>query len=216
MIKTKQVDDAAQVRSHHAGVVDAIRRNPQLTDAGKRQQISAATDEAQAAVRGLKAQHRDGLAKRREALDAKLFGTARGLTGSAMISYRDAADRAEQVKSADAAQSMMRRAVAAGDAEVAAALAHRAVELADSLSGQGWADVFNQWLDTRRATLPDVDDVVAELSDIDADLRGNDLLTFALSSPPETAGRNGAWSAVDASQPQTQHVPNPTAGALIR
>lgn len=192
-VKTPEVEQAAQLRSSLSQQIDGIRKNSQLTDAGKRQQIKAATDTAKASVAKLRGAHRDRLAGRFSELETNLFGqSAKGLSGAALMAYRDAEDRAAKVAKQGEAVTVMERALTSGDAGLAAALARRAVAM-------DWAEAFGAWRDARRATLPEVDDVLTELRDIEPELTTTgDLFAFSLPSVAEVS----AWSGADSLAPQ--------------
>lgn len=215
-INTKQAQQAATLRATHKRTVDDIRNNPQLTDAGKQQQMLEANARNQSTMKDLRTAHNAGLEARREALVSKLFGTASNMTGAALISYRDAADRAAKLTKPDDALSTLRRALAAGDDEVAAAIARHAADLTDGVSAQAWWNVFSTWQDARRKTLPDVDDVVSELGAIDSDLGGRDLFTFALNTPSEVRGVTPGMAAGLADAPKMKPFTVDSSNSMFR
>jgi hypothetical protein len=69
-----------------------------------------------------------------------LFGLGDQASGSEVISYRDATDRAGQLQDAAEAMTALRRAATSGDGQLAAAIARHA-------RTRGWAEVAGTWIE---------------------------------------------------------------------
>lgn len=109
--------------------VDAINASPRFTDTGRRQELAktvlAHRKQAKALRDGCTISNDDSRAK----LTQKLFGMPANADGTQMLVYRDAIDRAEQLRSPEQLDRALTRAVAMGDNLLARAVAGRAHEL---------------------------------------------------------------------------------------
>ncbi|MDT0263981.1 hypothetical protein [Jatrophihabitans lederbergiae] len=205
---TAESQAASALQQSTRDEITKIRANPQTSDLGKRQQITAAHQDAAARMKKLRTTEQANLLARRAVLESALYGSARQLSGADMIAFRDAADRAASARTPDDGMLMLQRAQGNGDDQLASALAHRAEEM-------GWAGVFQAW----EATQPQMAGTISELVDIDDYLQGSghtaQLLAFSLPTPPEAQGMNLAAMTVDPDNP-TSGTPVAASNQLFR
>lgn len=184
--QTGEQREAAAVRGEFAAAVDRIRGDAGLSDAGKRRALAAAYLAARDRVARLQQAEADRNRTRVRALERALFGSAGDSTDpSTAISRRDAADRAAQLDSPDAALALLGRADRGGDHILAKAV----LEVA---WGRDWQGVLDAWTDER----PTVAAQFAELVDATGrgEARGRHMadrlgaqMTFSVRLPAELA-----------------------------
>lgn len=120
-------EDARASSNRHANAIDAINRDPNLSDQGKKEQIDAL--EIQRA-----AQRTTGIATEKDIIKNKINELERRLDGYVgyssdnIMSFRDAQDRAENITDAEKAAQVMARAIRTKDTALAHALYRRALE----------------------------------------------------------------------------------------
>lgn len=130
---TTQITDAKSkmttIRASLAKKCDAIRADPRYTESGRRQELAKTL----LAHRKQAAALRDGTTvdndSTRARLTMKLFGLPAGADTGSVLAFRDAVDRASQLRSGKDLQAMRQRATAMGDDLLARAAAARAFEL---------------------------------------------------------------------------------------
>lgn len=132
MATTKIADAKVQmskIRASFARQCDSIRGDARFTDAGRRQELAKALQ----ARRKQAAALRDGTTLDNDATRAKrmtkVFGLPADADAGSILAYRDAVDRAAQLRSATDLKAMRERATAMGDDLLARAAAARAFEL---------------------------------------------------------------------------------------
>ena len=176
-MKTPQTEQATAARDHYTTKLAAIRADKTLSDHGRRQQIAELHSSTKDRLHKLRAEEAVQLDNRHASLVGRLFGTADGMQGASLISFRDAADRASSLTKPADAQRMMQTALQHGDSQLAAAIARRAVDM-------DWADVFGAWQDARRPSLPDIDAIVNELATIEQHGSLRDTMTYRMPPTP--------------------------------
>lgn len=132
MTTTQIADVKAQmskIRASLARQCDSIRADTRYTDAGRRVELAKAL----LAHRKQAAALRDGTKLDNDAtrakLTTKLFGLLADADTGSVLAYRDAVDRASQLRSGTDLAAMRERATAMGDNLLARAAAARAFEL---------------------------------------------------------------------------------------
>ncbi|WP_157900905.1 hypothetical protein [Mycobacterium terramassiliense] len=182
---TTQIADAKQkmsaIRSSLAREVDAIRSSPNYTDAGRRQELAKTL----IAHRKQAAELRDSTTvdndSTRAALMKKLFGIPADADAGSTLAYRDAVDRAAQLRGPEKLEGALKRATAMGDTLLARAVAARAHEL-------GIREVAEEYAETTGLS-DDYDDLNAVPSS-----RLASIALFGLPAPQEVCGFLGGVS----------------------
>lgn len=132
MASTQIADARTQMSKIRASLTrecDAIRADTRYTDSGRRRELAktllAHRKQAAALRDGTKLDNDSTRAK----LTTKLFGLPADADAGSTLAYRDAMDRASQLRSATELAAMRERATAMGDNLLARAAAARAFEL---------------------------------------------------------------------------------------
>lgn len=121
-----------------------------------------------------------GVAAKRAELERKLYGIPNTADASAMISYRDALDRADQVGKESEAISLYNRARTSGDDHLARAV------LATSFQ-RGWVDAINTFAEHN----PDTDLAVNELWEIQNPTSSLGAMFDYVTAPPQEIRQYG-------------------------
>ncbi|MFC7973900.1 hypothetical protein ACFUT3_01370 [Streptomyces cinereoruber] len=139
-----------------------IQGNRMYSDHAKKVLSAQAYKKAQDALETLRQAELDGLARQRTQLQRRMFGATSTVSDpSAVVSRRDAADRAAKLDDPREAATALQRAERDGDTVLAQAIAARASEW-------GWTDVLDTYAADRPGfvrdveewnALPDTDDI---------------------------------------------------------
>lgn len=157
--------DPDKIREVYTTRVADIKGRRDLSDAGKRRQLAKVWVKAADDMRAARAASETSRATREKQLLRRLFGNQNSHDATSVVSFRDAQDRAERLKTPAEAGELLARARRSGDVLLARALAMKALDMAvGGTPGQadGWGNVLNVW----SADEPgDVDDALTELSE---------------------------------------------------
>lgn len=115
----------------------ATREDPRLSDMAKQENITQIRSDAQKQLDELSARENQLVADHTRFLQRQIYGTA-GTTPDAVITFRDAQERADRIKEPRDALTAMQRALLNQDAGMAQALLGRAID-------QGWSDVTSAY-----------------------------------------------------------------------
>lgn len=135
----------------HSRAVDAINRDPSLSDHGKQERIDALESERAT-------QRTTGMATEKQIITTKISELERRLDGFVgwsnenIMAFRDAQDRAENIDDPEKAASVMARAIRTNDKTLAHALYRRAVD-------QRWDDASRAFAADNPAVAQLVNDV---------------------------------------------------------
>lgn len=160
---------AEKVAEDYRVQLDSIRSEPDLNDRAKARKIKALHADTTEALADLKGKHEWQRKTHRQTLERKVWGPPiKNLTGSDMIAWRDAEDRARALtptnytddpqsfyRNEEKALEMVNRAINSGDTFLVRAVVNVAME-------NRWPDVVNAYADTT-----DYRDEVAELWNLD-------------------------------------------------
>lgn len=120
-------DDARASSNRHANAIDAINRDPNLSDQGKKEQIDALEiDRATQRTTGI-ATEKEIIKNKIAELERRLDGFV-GYSSENIMKFRDAQDRAENIDNPEKAARVMARAIRTNDTTLAHALYRRALE----------------------------------------------------------------------------------------
>lgn len=146
--------EAANVVDQYARTQDEVSRDPNLTDAGKREQLAPIHESATAQLKALRQQERDVVKAKRETLERNVFGLPAGTTSdpARLVSFRDAQDRANRLTDRDEAEAAYKSALRSDDNVLAQAI------LAQALT-RGWSNVTNDYLERNPQSRADLDDL---------------------------------------------------------
>lgn len=125
------ISGAAQQR------MKATRDDPRLTDMAKQENVAHIRSEAQKQLDELSARENQLVSDHARFLQRQIYGTA-GTSPDAVISFRDAQERADRIDDPRDALTAMNRALLNQDAGMAQALLGRAID-------QGWSDVSSAY-----------------------------------------------------------------------
>lgn len=144
-------DEARQksetIRSEMERHIARVRGDQSLTEDWKRRQIAGHYLEAKKATDEVLEADQAAQIQRRRSLEQRLFGPGvsagpMGDLGAALVSRRDAGDRAVVLRSEQEALDLLRRAERSGDEPLARAIAERALD-------ERWADAGNAFVASR-------------------------------------------------------------------
>jgi hypothetical protein len=197
--------------------VDEIRARKDLSDDGRRRQLAKVTDRAQREMRALSRQAAEDAERRKAELLATIFGTP-SRDATAIVSYRDAMDRAGQLKTPEEATQLLAQARMVGDEPLGRAVAMRVLDQAMNrglIGGQAWAELLNEWAATQP---PHVDQALTELSAlVDAPGGIARSLAYSLATPSELDGQDLVSLAVAADRhPDEDQLPETFVDRLYR
>ena len=116
---TRLVDNYSQTQAE-------VAADPNLTEIGKREAIAPLHEEVTAKVSALRAREKEAVTRKREALEKSLFGISAGSSHD-VVAYRDAQDRARQLRSVEDAQEAYTDALRSDDHVLAKAILSRAL-----------------------------------------------------------------------------------------
>ncbi len=118
-----------------------LRARKDLSEEGRRRQIAKARTDADAAMREIAKADQADREKRYASLIRQIFQNPKSYDSTAVVSYRDAQDRAAALKNAEEATALLSRARFTGDRLLAQAVAMRALDgaMRDTLGNTGWA-----------------------------------------------------------------------------
>lgn len=131
--------------------VKATNNNPMLSELAKRENVSRITDTAKAQLADLAAREQQIVADQIRALQRQIYGTT-GSSPDAVITFRDAQERADRITEQRPALAAMERALLNKDAGMAQALLGRAFD-------QGWSDVVAAYVSENPAQGTNIEDL---------------------------------------------------------
>ncbi len=149
-------DEAKTLIKRRDREVAGVQANPNLTDAGKREEIANLDSYYKPAAKALRAKEDAAIVSKETELKRRIESRA-GVSSTDIIAFRDAQDRADRLESSSEAQRMLERALRQQDTSLAHAIFRRSID-------EGWRDV----LETFVAAHPDLKDVVRDLNTITA------------------------------------------------
>jgi hypothetical protein len=207
-------DRAAAVRATQAAKAAGIANRRDLSDDGRKRQLAKIHADAKTAMRKIREEAAADADNRRNQILRELFGDPESYDSGSVMAYRDALDRAEQVKSAQEAQQLLQRARTTGDTKLARAVAAKALNQAMSpTAGDGWVQVVNDWGGESQHR----DKLLTELSGLEQDTRATSSENMLRWSIPRPSGLTNADNvdklAGDADRtPGEDQAPDPLAG----
>lgn len=144
-------DKIARAQKAYNQELEAIRANGDLSEQGRRRLQAKVYAETKRKVDAMRTEEEQRLGRLQKDLERSLFSVAdQRDTVSAAVSYRDAQERAAQLRTAEEAQSLMRRALNSGDELLARAVMARAwTHPSDS-----WSPVVAAYFDEHPEKLP--------------------------------------------------------------
>jgi hypothetical protein len=133
------------IRASLKSETDAIRRNGKYTEAGRRQELAMSLINHRRQAESLKKTLTVDNESTRTALAGKLFGIPAGSDAAAVLSFRDANDRADRITNAGDASKMLKRALEQNDLLLARAVAGHA-------HSKKWSDVTESYAEATGLT----------------------------------------------------------------
>lgn len=141
-------DKIRQMVTRYTEKVAEIRADQNLSDLGRRNAIVAEYTKARTEVDRLRGDDVAADYARQKALKQRLFGLSGSASSSDVISFRDAQDRVEKVKSAQELGDLMERASSVGDRSLLQAGFGLAYERSSRLgSGGGWDAIVGEYVE---------------------------------------------------------------------
>lgn len=193
---TQPSDEARKIQNRLANRVADLRRRRDISNEGRRRQIAKAKDEADNAMRKHRTENEAARQRREETLLRRLFGNATASDATAVVSFRDAQDRAERLTKPDEAAELLARARRSGDNLLAKAVGMRALDQARSAlpgASDQWATVLDRWAQDEP---PAVDEALTELGAMhranSSPNRAMESATYTIATPAELRGHNVA------------------------
>ncbi len=194
MPDTKQQSPADKVRGSFAAKTTQIKSRRDLNDEGRDLRLGRAYVRARDEMTKLKRNHIERTEKRRAHLQQRLFGNPQSWDSTATISYRDALDRVDRLKSPEEAAALLERAVMSGDEILGRAVAMKAMGRIGpaGMGNNGWAQVVDRWVEGQP---PETAEYVQELVDImdqstSTQARFAVQMEYTLPRPRELDGRD--------------------------
>jgi hypothetical protein len=201
---------ARDIQKRHAAAVQQVQERRDLSAEGRKRQLARVHTQFSAEMDQVRAAANEATEQRRNEIVRGLFGNPSPGDSTSVISYRDALDRADRVKTPEEAARLLRRAQQTGDTTLARAVAAKALDAAMGPDANGaWAGVVNTW----GAEDAGRDELLTELSALNdaASPAGRFAggLQYALARPLGLdAGDNVAALAAAADQiPGEEHAP---------
>ncbi len=178
---TQPRERAHYFQARYAQDVKDIRADSHLSGEGKRRALAQAYLRTREELQQLQKKESEAVAKRRRELERSLFGLSAGRGDAAMLSLRDAQQRAAGLKAPAQALTLLATAERSGDDILARAVAAHAWD-------RGWTRV----LDAYAAERPGVLEKFHELDSLDGgqgvDSRLVTEMAFRLPVPPDLRG----------------------------
>jgi hypothetical protein len=171
-------DRARKIQQRLRARAETINSRRDLSEDGRKRQLALAHRQAADEMKRVREEASLAKERRRGEIERSLFGN-RSADSTALISFRDALDRVDQVKSADEAERLLNLARTAGDGALARAVALRALTEARSnpTSAGDWTAVLNSW----GAENSTRDGLLTELGELHADRPG--LFDYTVARP---------------------------------
>jgi hypothetical protein len=186
---TKAVaDEADAIRARMESAVERHRADGDLSPAGRRKRIAAAYRTAASQLADLSKRFEDNASATAEQSARSLFGSASPLDGSAAVSWRDAADRCEQLTSPAEAQQLLAAAQRSGDDVLARCVAAKAYEESQRpVTGAAWMPLVEVYAAKRPGVADKLRTLHAARRNEISDLLANAAVMYA-PKPPELDG----------------------------
>jgi hypothetical protein len=178
MPDTRQQTAADKIRAALTAQTAQIRTARDLSNEGRAHHLARTYVQARDEMTSLKRADAEKRNRRRAELQQLLFGNPRNSDSAAVISYRDAQDRADKLKDPQEAAALLERAIMSKDEFLGRAIAMRAMaRLTLKGLGDGWAQVADRWVQQQD---PYTAELVQELADIEQEIAGKDINGLAL------------------------------------
>ncbi len=176
---TQTPERASYIQTRYAQDVKEIRADSHLSEDGKRRALAQAYLRTRDDLRELQEKESEAIAKRRRELERSLFGLSVGRGDAAMLSLRDAQQRAASLKAPAQALTLLATAERTGDDILARAVA-----------AHSWDRSWTKVLDAYAAERPGVLEKFHELDSLDGRQSvGRRMATaMAFRLPPELRG----------------------------
>lgn len=131
-----------------------VARDPNLTDAGKREHLAPIHQELTEQLKSLRQQEKDVVKTKREKLERSLFGLPAGTTSdpARLVSFRDAQDRANRLNDRDEAEQAYKSALRSDDTVLAQAILGQAIT-------RGWSNITDDYLTRNPQSRSDLNDL---------------------------------------------------------
>lgn len=194
MPATRQQTPATQLRAAFAAKTAEIKGRRDLNDEGRALQLGRAYVRNRDEMTKLKRGRIESRDRRRAELQQRLFGNPRTWDSASTISYRDALDRADRLKSPDESSALLERAIMSGDEILGRAVAMKALgRIGPAGTGNhGWAQVVDRWVETQPTGtveyVQELFDIMDESTSAQARLALN--MEYTLPRPAELNGRD--------------------------
>lgn len=216
MLDKKTKDELGKIITAYNTQIGKIRRNPLLSDQGKRQAMAELYDATRRQVDAERRAAAATAAARRQQLERQLFRD----TDAGSLSARDAADRADQIKTPAEALRLLKRCERTGDDALARAIFRRAWDAgAEELTNSAWGQVATTYLDRHAPQLRPVAEELAKILDGETRIaRATEAMETSVNRPPELRGIHDveitrmAAAAAATPDPQPQPVGHAPAG----
>lgn len=150
MPDTSEQSPADKIRSTHAAKVAEIKARRDLSSEGRDIRLADAVAKLRKQMTELRRKDTEREEQNRAAKNKKHFGNAKSWDSASIISFRDAQDRADRVKSADEAAALLERAIMSEDDILGRAVALRAFNHAVKPGlGDSWSPIIRRWIETQ-------------------------------------------------------------------
>lgn len=143
MAKSTQQEQAAAVKDRLAGELEALRASAGFQDlntGAQQRRVAVLYVQAKDRLAELRQAEDAELAAHRHSIERQLFGLPAGADMTAIISFRNAMDRAERIENPYEASTLIERAYLSGDDVLAAAVLSRSLTA-------GWPAVADHYAD---------------------------------------------------------------------
>jgi hypothetical protein len=148
--------EAADLVDQYSRTQDEVSRDPNLTDAGKREHLAPIHESVSEQLKALRQREKDIVKTKRESLERSVFGLPAGTTSdpARLVSFRDAQDRANRLTDRDEAEQAYKSALRSDDRVLAQAILSQALT-------RGWSNVTNDYLERNPQSRADLNDLEA-------------------------------------------------------
>ncbi len=180
---TSERDKAASVRARYQGLVERIRASQDLSTEGRARQLAAAYLTTKNELATLHKQEQARVQNRAAELERRVFGPPAGVPD--ILSVRDAADRAAQIKKPEDARELLRRAEQNRDEVLARAVAQTALERGRQAILDKEVDAWDDTLRDFYGARPHLEQVLQEQGELERLQQPEPFSPFSIMRPSE-------------------------------
>jgi hypothetical protein len=212
-VNDRTKDQCRRIVEQYNARLTATRGDKRLSEAGRKADIAADHEKTKAELAEIKHAAAEQTEARRKQLAQRLFGVRPGESGSDLVAYRDAQDRAGKASTAAALGELMEAADVANDKTLLRAAAARAHTLGGGLVGESFRGLVQAYVgDVGGQAVADLDEHDRLTSSSSMTQRTIEGMETSIAKPSELTDRHVA----DDTDPGPQPGDYRTASGWVR